>query len=299
MRDREPFSANYWVYAVVPVHNRWEQTRRCLENLAAQSHRNLRIVLVDDGSTDGTAQFVRRDHPEVVIVEGDGTLWWAGGVNRGMDYSLAQASPEDFLLILNNDLSFGPEFVAGLCRESLARGRSALVAVSVDVHTGTLVDTGYLVDWKGVQIVPAHRGLEGPFSPEPDAFTTRGLLLPVTVAKAAGRLREKELPHYLSDIEYTLRIREMGLPIHRSRTVIARLDTGTTGIRIIPGTGSPWRDIRNHLFHFRSPSNIVHWMRFLKIRCPRKYRPRWVVSILVNEAKFAVKALLRGTGTRS
>jgi GT2 family glycosyltransferase len=298
LRERKPFSAHCKVFAVVPVHNRWEQTRRCLDNLAAQTHRNLRIVLVDDGSTDGTREFVMRDHPEVIVLEGDGTLWWAGGVNRGVEYSLREASADDFLLILNNDLSFGPDFVTDLCRESAGLGRAALVAISVDAHTGALVDTGYLVDWKNVRIVPAHGRIEGSSPPEPDAFTTRGLLLPVAVASAAGKLREKELPHYLSDLEYTLRIRELGLPIFRSRRVTAFLDTSTSGIHVAPGTRSTWRDIRDHLFDYRSPSNIVHWMRFLRIRCPKKYLPRWILSILVSEAKFAVKAILAGAGKR-
>jgi len=280
------------VFVVLPVHNRWEQTRKCLACLAGQTHGNLRVVLVDDGSTDGTRQYVEQEFPEVTILEGDGTLWWAGGVNRGMEYSLAQASPHDFLLVLNNDLTFVEDFVDALCRESVERGRSALVAVSVDARTGELVDTGYLVDWKRVRIVPAHQDLEGPSPPEPDAFTTRGLLLPVPVVSAAGTLRERELPHYLTDIEYTLRIRDMGLPIHRSRTVTARLDTSTTGIHVRPGAGSPWRGIHNHLFDYRSPSNIVHWIRFLRICCPRKYLPRWVRKVVISEMKFVVKAVI-------
>jgi GT2 family glycosyltransferase len=285
------------VFVVLPVHNRWEQTRKCLACLDGQTHGNLRIVLVDDGSTDGTRQCVEREFPRVTVLEGNGTLWWAGGVNRGMEHALGKAFPDDFLLILNNDLSFGEDFVAALCRESVERGRAAVVAVSVDGRTGKTADTGYLVDWKGVRIVPAHRDSKGP-PPEPDAFTTRGLLLPVPVAAAAGKLREKELPHYLSDIEYTLRIRKMGLPIHRSRTVTARLDASTTGIRVMPGTGSPWRDIRDHLFDYRSPSNIVHWMRFLRICCPKRHMPRWILSILLAEGKFAVKAFLKGSGGR-
>ena len=287
------------VFVVLPVHNRWEQTRKCLACLAGQTHGNLRVVLVDDGSTDGTRQHVEQEFPEVTVLEGDGTLWWAGGVNRGIDFVLREASSEDFLLILNNDLAFEKTFVADLCRESVERSRAALFPASVDKRTGEPADTGFLVDWEGTRIVPAHKGAGGAAPTEPDAFSTRGLLLPVPVVSAAGTLRERELPHYLSDIEYTIRLRKMGLPIFRSKRVTTVLDTGTSGLHTAPGAGSPWRDIRNHLFDYRSPSNIVHWIRFLRICCPRKDMPRWILSILVNEAKFAVKTLLAGARGRT
>lgn len=286
------------VFVILPVHNRWEQTRRCLDLLRRQSYRSLSVLLVDDGSTDGTRGHAEREYPEVTLLGGDGTLWWAGGVNRGIDHALREAHSGDFLLILNNDLAFGETFVADLCRESADRGGAALFPPSVDRRTGEPADTGFLVDWEGRRIVPAHTGTGGGAPAEPDAFSTRGLLLPVPAVSAAGRLRAKELPHYLSDIEYTIRLRKAGLPIFRSERVATVLDTGTSGLHTAAGSGSPWRDIRDHLFHYRSPSNIVHWIRFLRICCPPKHLPRWIFSILVSEAKFAVKTLLRGAGNR-
>ncbi len=287
------------VFVVLPVHNRWEQTRSCLGSLAGQTYGDLRVVLVDDGSTDGTRQHVEREFPGVTLLEGDGTLWWAGGVNRGIHRVLGEASPKDFLLILNNDIAFGETFVADLFRESADRGGAALFPPGMDKRTGEPADTGFLVDWKGTRIVSAPAGTGGGPGEEPDAFSTRGLFLPVPVVSAAGLLRERELPHYLSDIEYTIRIRRMGLPIFRSRRVTTVLDTGTSGLHTASGTGSPWRDIRDRLFDYRSPSNIVHWLRFLRICCPRRHLPRWILRLLVSEAKSAVRTLLAGSaGTR-
>jgi GT2 family glycosyltransferase len=278
------------VFALLPVHNRWDQTRQCLDCLRKQTCGNLRVIVVDDGSTDGTSGFLKNEYPEATVLAGNGALWWAGGVNRGMEFALRSASPEDFLLILNNDLSFDGNFVASLCGESIERGRAGIAAMSVDRVTGEYVDTGVVVDWKRAKIVAAHSA-EGP-PREADAFSTRGLLLPVPVASAAGPLREKDLPHYLTDLEYTLRILKLGLPLYRSRAVTARLDAATTGLRVRPGSRSPWQDIRDHLFNYRSPSNIVHWIRFLRICCPGKYLPRWAFAVARSEIKFAVKALI-------
>jgi GT2 family glycosyltransferase len=103
-------------------------------------------------------------------------------------------------------------------------------------------------------------------------------------------LRQKDLPHYLSDIEYTLRIRKLGLPIYRAKSAVAILDTATSGLKVRPGRSSPWQDIRDHLFDYRSPSNVITWMRFLRICCPRKYLPRWIWKVMIAEMKFIFKA---------
>lgn len=292
MRERERFSVGSKVFAVVPVHNRWEQTRQCLLGLRNQTFPNLRTFVVDDGSTDGTKKNLEAEFPEVAVVPGDGTLWWAGGVNRGMEAALREASEEDFLLIVNNDLSFDDDFLSRLCRESVERGRASLAPVSRDRRTGETVDCGLIVDWKAGKIVSAERSGGRGRTREPDAFSTRGLLLPVPVATGAGLLREKDLPHYLSDVEYTLRIRKLGFPIHRAESAFATLDTATTGLKVKPGTSSSWQEIRDHFFDYRSPSNIIHWMRFLRICCPRKYLPRWIRKVTAAEMKFVVKAIL-------
>jgi len=278
------------ISVVVPVRNGEAFVTDAIESVLSQTDVHAELIVVDDGSTDGTRENLAAEFPEVAVVGGDGSLWWAGGVNRGMEVALREASQDDFLLILNNDLTFDEDFIASLCRESVERGRTALSPVSVDRETGKTVDCGLAVDWKAGRIAAPPPPGQGERPREPDAFSTRGLLLPVPVATAAGRLREEDLPHYLSDIEYTLRIRKLGLPIRRAEGAVAALDTATTGLKVKPGKGSPWREIRDHLFDYRSPSNLVHWMRFLWICCPRSYLPRWIRKVAVAEMKFAVKA---------
>src|SRR5687767_767033 len=106
-----PLDGHPLVYAVIPVHNRSGQTRRCLRSLAAGTV-PVRAVVVDDGSTDGTAREVARHHPDVVVLHGHGDLWWAGAVNRGVEHALAGGA--DYVLTLNNDGVLAPDAVAKL-----------------------------------------------------------------------------------------------------------------------------------------------------------------------------------------
>ena len=90
------------VYILIPVHNRKEVTLTCLETL--QHHGDLdryHAVVIDDGSTDGTAEAIQTQFPQVTILKGDGNLWWTGAIRIGMEYAYEQGA--DYFIWLNDD----------------------------------------------------------------------------------------------------------------------------------------------------------------------------------------------------
>ena len=71
------------VIALATCHNRREKTLRALASLREQvlpDGTALQVCLVDDGSTDGTGAAVAEQFPEVKLLQGDGQLFWAGGM---------------------------------------------------------------------------------------------------------------------------------------------------------------------------------------------------------------------------
>src|SRR4051794_654183 len=104
------------IYIVIPVHNRLDATRKCLASLHNQTYTGFRIVLVDDGSTDGTSEFVRESYPDVMVLSGDGNLWWTGAINLGIRYALAQASENYAVLVINNDVEVYSDYLETLYR---------------------------------------------------------------------------------------------------------------------------------------------------------------------------------------
>src|SRR5690242_10015115 len=99
------------IYVVVPVHNRAALTERFLECLAAQTFREFVVIVVDDGSTDGTSQLIRDKFPQVLLIQGDGNLWWTGAINRGIRQALLDACANDAVLIINDDLEVDPVYL--------------------------------------------------------------------------------------------------------------------------------------------------------------------------------------------
>ena len=76
--------ASLRIAAVMAVHNRRELTLACLDTLRAQelpATAALDVFVLDDASTDGTAEAIAQRHPDVRLLTGDGQLYWNGGMN--------------------------------------------------------------------------------------------------------------------------------------------------------------------------------------------------------------------------
>jgi GT2 family glycosyltransferase len=88
---------------VVAVHDHYELTRDCLERLARQTVAH-RTIVVDDGSSDGTPERLRRDWPQTTVVELGGNHGYTTAVNRGVS-----AGEGECVVLLNNDVQLRPD----------------------------------------------------------------------------------------------------------------------------------------------------------------------------------------------
>ncbi len=107
------------VAIIVLTWNGRDLTLACIDSLAAVGTPGVRIVLVDNASTDGTVAAVRDRYADrVTIVETGANLGFAGGNNAGIERALTDGA--DFVLLLNNDTVVDPAFVDELLRPMLA-----------------------------------------------------------------------------------------------------------------------------------------------------------------------------------
>lgn len=100
------------VAVVVLAHNNYPDTSECIASLRELNYQPLRVILVDNGSTDGTAQRAHTDFPSLTIVETGRNLGVAGGFNRGIVRALDEEA--EAIFILNNDTVVAPSFVSAL-----------------------------------------------------------------------------------------------------------------------------------------------------------------------------------------
>ena len=104
---------------IIPVHNGLEYTKVCLNSLKENivfAHLNdskVKIIVVDDGSADGTESWIKSNFPEVIILKGDGNLWWSGSINMGVRFAIEHLSC-NFILWWNNDIRATNEYLGDL-----------------------------------------------------------------------------------------------------------------------------------------------------------------------------------------
>jgi GT2 family glycosyltransferase len=89
------------VFACVLNYNGFKDTIECVESLLQSNYTNLSIVIIDNGSTDGSAFRLKNKFPSITLIESKENLGYAGGNNLGISWALREGA--DYIFILNND----------------------------------------------------------------------------------------------------------------------------------------------------------------------------------------------------
>jgi GT2 family glycosyltransferase/glycosyltransferase involved in cell wall biosynthesis len=218
------------VCAVAPVFNRKDLTLGCLKSLleADISRIDLHVIIVDDGSSDGTTEAIQRAFPQVELIGGDGSLWYSEGINVGVRAALSR-NP-DFIMIFNTDSIFLPESLAHLldCAEQYPTSLVGAVLVNWDnrreiFQVGTSWETRY-GGWRTWMRQTIDDLPEGPFPVETIAGNC--LLVPTAAFLDAGLMQSDTLPNF-GDAELTARMRRRGwrLLIEPSAKVLCQPNT--------------------------------------------------------------------------
>jgi len=113
------------VHIVLLNHNGKNHLEYCLPSLLATEYPNYSILLVDNGSTDGSVEYARENFPQVVIVQNEENLGWAGGNNVGIRCALERDA--DYIVLQNNDTRVDPRWIAQAVRAAEADPRVGFV----------------------------------------------------------------------------------------------------------------------------------------------------------------------------
>jgi GT2 family glycosyltransferase len=202
------------VYVLIPVFNRVDHTRKVLDCLRAQIVDELiNLIVINDGSLDGTSDFLATQD-DVHTIMGDGSLWWGGAIEVGLQYALKKATDADWVLLINNDTHFKSDFVQQLLNTARAYHPAAIGSVIRDeIILNKLLSIGGMLDSWRLRITDKLLLESQPLSNsvhQVDVLSGRGTLYPVEVFKRAGTMRPHLLPHYLADYELSVRARSVG-----------------------------------------------------------------------------------------
>ncbi len=213
----DPLPAKTTVCALLTCFNRRDKTLECLRALAAStglSAVEVNAVLVDDGSTDGTADAVRREFPWVQVLRSADNLFWCRGMHLAFDHAMRTGF--DFYLWLNDDTMLQPDALARLlrCEAGLraAQGTPVIVAGStVDAATGVV---SYGGERRPSRLRPLHvvRVTPAAVPQRCDSMTGNIVLVSAAVAARVGNL-EARFEHSMGDTDYALRAQRCGVQV--------------------------------------------------------------------------------------
>ncbi|WP_370328376.1 glycosyltransferase family 2 protein [Euzebya sp.] len=223
------------VTVLMTVHDRRDTTLACLRALGAQAHVDdvdVSVVLVDDGSSDGTADAVRAAFPAVRILQGDGELFWNGGMRAA--WAAAWDGDPDFYLWLNDDTLLDP----GALRLLIDTHAAVVTATTPAIVAGAITDPDSgAVNYSGVRQDPVRRLRFDPVVPdgrpiEADTMNGNAVLVPRAVARRVGTL-SRRYTHGMGDYDYGLRARRVGCAVWVAPRPLGRCSTNpgftTTG----------------------------------------------------------------------
>lgn len=243
------------IYILLPVHNRKEITRRFVMLLKEQTCQDFHLILIDDGSTDGTAESVLKLLPTARVLQGDGNLWWAGGLQRGLDYLASlNLRHNPLVLFINDDVSFASDYLE--CAKTEMAGRQSVLLLSQFMDSeGQAIETGVHADLDALSFDVA-------MSPDQiNCLSTRGLFVYWEDVRTIGGFRPKLLPHYLSDYEFTMRAHDNGLKCETSAQILLRPDFQSTGVRTL--SSKNFGVFIQNYFSKRYAMNPWYWMVFV------------------------------------
>ena len=238
------------VAAVVLTWNGREDTLACLASLESAPDRPDAIVVVDNGSSDGTAEAVRERFPGVELLRSEENLGFAGGNNLGL--ARARELGADHVLVLNNDAEVEAGAVRALVEEAARRPDAGSLGSKI-----LFADPPGLIWFAGARFDPrsGYNGRQlgyrepddGRFDAvsETDRACGAAMLVPRAVLDAVGGFDEG-LFLYSEDVEWSLRARRAGYRHYVVPASVVRHHVSAAG----GGEGSPltlYYGVRNTL----------------------------------------------------
>ena len=205
------------VYIIVLTYHSRDVVRPCLISLGSLTYSNYHLVVVDNNSTDGTAEILQNEFPELTIIRSGGNLGYTGGNNIGIEHAIEQGA--DYVLILNPDTVVAdPNFLTSMIAYVEANPHVGIAGPRVFLREAGIVQNTVLfppgllrniVHWVRYRINPKSFELSGDEVVETQVLNGVCLLIRVRCLREIG-LFDENIFMYIEDADMDYRARREG-----------------------------------------------------------------------------------------
>ena len=208
---------SFHVGIVVVNYNGLEYSCACIDSLLSMNGTTHDIILVDNGSTDGSGEVIFRRYGDGIVYV---SLSENGGVTRGNNAGIVQAKQLgcDYVLFLNNDTEVEPDFLDVMLKASIRDGLCLVVPKIVCAFDRARLDHWIGIEYDWWRSKPQDHKLYPVDVPEYDVgrqikvASTCCLLVPIGVFAAIGGMDEQYFMYY-DDADFTIRASRAGYRI--------------------------------------------------------------------------------------
>ena len=255
------------IAVLITSFNRKQKTLDCLQRIYQQqlpAGFSLTVFITDDASTDGTPEAIIQQYPQVQLLAGTGTLFWAGGMRY--TWSKAMESKPGYYLLLNDDTLLYNNAIATVLQTAISQAApSIIIGSTVDEETGLqsyggnrLVSVGR---WKSAMVPVRDHAVPCDFG------NANILLVPANIVENIGILSEG-YTHALADYDYTLKAKKAGYSV-----LMAPGFLGTCK----DDHGNNWKSanvpLKQRIAYLKSPKGLAYheYLLFIKRHFPTSY----------------------------
>jgi len=210
------------IAVLMTCHNRRALTLACLEALRDEPlFVPGNLFLVDDGSSDGTGEAVAAAWPAANVIQGDGTLFWNGGMRLAWDMALAAPTEFSHYFWLNDDVTLLPRALSAM----LADAQAVQPADGALVVAGGMADPDTGEQYYGGQVAldparPLRMTIVAATGAPVKVLTMSGnaVLVSAPAARRLGNL-DPQFEHIFGDLDYGLRATAAGIPVYQAGAI--------------------------------------------------------------------------------
>lgn len=257
---------------IMPVFNGISFTEKAIKFIYAgileinPQQYKFELVVVDDNSSDGTSDNIRRNFPEVHLLKGDGNLWWGGGINKGAKFAIENLNAT-YILLWNNDIQNNGEYFKNLVNIIELEKRDIIIGSKILSDTGIIWSMGGLFNPKtgkrkqiGINEMDSQK-YSNPL--KVNWLPGMGTLVPANVIKKIGYWDNENFPQYHGDVDFTFRAYQAGFDIMVYPRLIIYNDTTNSGLK----HNDSFKMLLKSLTSIKSNNNIKKDILFYNKHC--------------------------------
>lgn len=277
---------------LIPTHNRkdilFESLKSLYQSISLVNTANykINIIVIDDGSTDGTSIMLKNTYPNINVLTGDGNFWWTKAISLGAKFAVDDLE-SDYCLFWNDDIFPEINYFCNLLdilsnkKKELIFGSKVYDFKTKELWSTTMVfnkytgRTAYLIDESKYNAKTQYKWLTG-----------MGVVVSKEVLRDVNYLDDKNFPQYFGDLDFTLRISKKKYDITSKQELIIYNQTEYSSFI--------GKDLKSFIKSLKSSNIGSRYNMYIKYKLLKLHAtsPLWVLTYLEFYTKYFIKTFI-------